>query len=239
MSDKDSLFTDPERTGPFAFDDQVAQVLPDMLQRSIPGYAALLDLIGVLAAERLSPQARVYDLGCSLGAVTTSVLRGTPGREIHVFAVDSSPAMIERCRGRIPAHFGQVELLCQSVQETLIERAALVVLNFTLQFVPPAERDELIVRIARGLEPGGTLVLSEKTAAQDAGESIFSSLHDGFRRMHGYSDLEIARKRKALEQVLVPDTQRAHVERLERAGLRPLEWFRGLGFVSWLAIKPN
>jgi len=241
MTQRDALFRDPERTGPFAFDEHVARVLPDMLSRSIPGYSALLELIGVLARETMPENGRVYDLGCSLGAVSLAVLDGALGRNVQVVAVDSSPAMIEAL-GQIIQHRpdrGALDLRCQDVLETQVVGASLVVLNFTLQFVAPAERDQLILRIAEGLQPGGVLVLSEKTRPSDPAEASLESLHDGFRRARGYSDLEIARKRKALEDVLVPDTSATHRSRLERAGLRPVEWFRGLGFVSWLATKSS
>lgn len=239
MSERDALFRDPDRTGPFEFDAEVARVFPDMLARSIPGYAALLELIGVLAKQIVVPQGRVYDLGCSLGAVSLAVLESTVGRNVQVVAVDSSPAMIARLAQLTQSsRVGEaLELRCEDVLQTKIHGACLVVLNFTLQFIAPEDRDDLVLRIARGLEPGGMLVLSEKTKPEQPSELLLSTLHDEFRRARGYSDLEIARKRKALEDVLLPDTRSTHVARLERAGLSPVEWFRGLGFVSWLATK--
>jgi tRNA (cmo5U34)-methyltransferase len=125
----------------------------------------------------------------------------------------------------------------EDVLDTAIEQADLVVLNFTLQFVSPERRDELILRIASGLRPGGILVLSEKVRPARAEDDFLLELHDEFRKKRGYSELELSRKRKALEDVLVPETEAEHVTRLERAGLRPVEWFRGLAFVSWLAIR--
>lgn len=236
---RDALFRDPERTGPFAFDAEVARVLPDMLGRSIPGYAVLRDLITVLVSQMPEERLHAYDLGCSLGAVTSAILAGAGERPVQVVAVDSSPAMIDRFREQLGTAEKRVVLACQDVLDTAIERAQLVVLNFTLQFVAPEHRDALVTKIARGLEPGGTLILSEKTRPEADHEALFDALHDEFRRQRGYSDLEIARKRKALERVLVPEPTSAHANRLERAGLRPVEWFRGLGFVSWLAFKPS
>jgi len=239
MSDKDALFQDAARTGPFVFDESVAQVLPDMLERSIPGYGALRELLTVLASERTELKIRAYDLGCSLGAATSALIEGARGREIEVIAVDSSAPMIARCREILAGDVHRVELRCEDVLTTEIEQAHVVVLNFTLQFIAPERRDDLVARISRGLEPGGVLVLSEKTCPEAGQGGLLAGLHDAFRRRRGYSNLEIARKRKALEQVLVPETASAHVERLERSGLLPVEWFRGLGFVSWLAIKPS
>jgi tRNA (cmo5U34)-methyltransferase len=241
MTQRDALFRDPERTGPFVFDEHVASVLPDMLARSIPGYSVLLELIGVLVRHSLPQNGRVYDLGCSLGAVSLAILEAAPERNARVVAVDSSPAMIESLAHIIADRPDRaaLDLRCQDVLKAEIVDASLVVLNFTLQFVAPAERDELILRIAEGLQPGGVLVLSEKTRPATPAEAALEALHDGFRRTRGYSDLEIARKRQALEDVLVPDTSATHRARLEQAGLCPIVWFRGLGFVSWLATKSS
>jgi len=239
MTERDALFRDPNRTGPFEFDAEVAKVLPDMLARSIPGYATLLELIGILSGHTLQGGARVYDLGCSLGAVSLAVLDHAQDRAVEIIAVDSSPAMtnrlVELLQARSDGH--RIAVRCADVLDVEIDDASLVVLNFTLQFVSPERRDELIVRIARGLASGGTLVLSEKVAPDSEEEQTLALLHDEFRRNRGYSELELARKRKALEDVLVPDTTGEHVARMERAGLRSIEWFRGLGFVSWLATK--
>jgi len=239
VSEKDALFTGPERPGPFVWDHDVARVFPDMLERSIPGYRALLEQIGALSARLVSSESRVYDLGCSLGAATFAVLGATAGREPRTIAVDSSPAMIERFGQALGALSAHVELRLEDVTDTPIDSATLVILNFTLQFVPRAERAPLSARIFSGLLPGGVLVLSEKTRGLGADEELLAGLHDEFRRHRGYSDVELNRKRKALEQVLLPDTSAEHVARLQQAGFHVVEWFRALGFVSWLAIKPR
>ncbi|HSC85767.1 MAG TPA: carboxy-S-adenosyl-L-methionine synthase CmoA [Polyangiaceae bacterium] len=232
---RDDLFT---RTAPgageFRFDEAVARVLPDMLRRSIPGYHTLLELLGVLARDVVPAGGRVYDLGCSHGAVS-AVIRGALGeRTVRCVGVDSSPAMIDEARKNL-AGFGDIELHCADVRDFEPEPASLVVLNFTLQFVPPDERSQLLARWGAALDPGGILVLSEKVAEVDG---RFAQLHDAFREANGYSQLEMSRKRRALENVLIPDTVEEHEARLRGAGLEPRQWFRALHFVSFLAQKP-
>ena len=61
---------------PFQFSAAVARVFPDMLRRSIPGYAASIQAIGSLAHRYVQPDTRCYDLGCSLGAATLAMRRG-------------------------------------------------------------------------------------------------------------------------------------------------------------------
>lgn len=239
VSEPDLLFRHeaPDR---FRFDEAVARVLPDMLRRSIPGYSSLLHLIGVLAGQVVQPKSRVYDLGCSLGAVTLAVRHGVGTRETQIIAVDNSPAMVKRCREIVSADSGlcPVEVVEGDIVDLDISRASLVVLNFTLQFVPPEQRGQILKRIADALVPGGVLVLSEKTTAQNADlDEFWLKMHDAFRSSNGYSEIEMSRKREALERVLVPQTPAAYEELLSEVGLVPIEWFRCLNFVSWVGRK--
>ncbi len=239
-SNRDTLFADLHSGADrFVFDERVAAVFPDMIQRSVPGYADVVAMSGLIAERYARPGTRIYDLGSALGATTFSVLRRLPGRDVTVVAVDNSPAMVFRCQRilRAEAMDARVDLLCADVCHVAIKNASLVVLNFTLQFIPPEAREALLHRIRAGLVPGGVLVLSEKTAAPEAGiEEAFTELHHAFKRARGYSDLEISRKREALEDVLIPEALDVHRERLRRAGFSHIAvWYRCFDFVSLLA----
>jgi len=106
-----------------------------------------------------------------------------------------------------------------------------------LQFLPQAQRLDLLRRIREGLAPGGLLLLVEKVDWPDRALSeLMTDLHTDFKRAQGYSELEISRKRMALEQVLVPDGIETHEGRLLEAGYSGCErWFQCLNFVGWLA----
>lgn len=240
-SERDLLFRE-EAPLRFRFDEAVARVLPDMLRRSIPGYSSLLHLIGVLAGQIVQPKSKVYDLGCSLGAVTLAVRHGIGPREAQIIAIDNSSAMVERCRDIVSADSGlcPVEVLEADIVDVEISAASLVVLNFTLQFAPPEQRAQIIKRIATALLPGGMLVLSEKTTSDDAAlDAFWTKMHDAFRSSNGYSEIEMSRKREALERVLVPQTPASYAELMREVGLAPVEWFRCLHFVSWVGRKES
>lgn len=243
---EDRLYID-EKLGdePFRFDDSVARVFPDMLRRSIPGYAASLEAVGSLAARFVTAGSRAYDLGCSLGAATLALRQGIRGPGCRIVAVDNAPAMIERCgdvlRRDDAAHPGRtpVDLTLADVRDVGIVDASMVVLNYTLQFVDPADRAPLLGRIGAGILPGGLLVLSEKVADEDPRmEALLVDLHREHKRRNAYSALEISRKRAALEHVLVAETVRAHRERLAAAGFaHTAVWLRYFNFVSIVALK--
>jgi tRNA (cmo5U34)-methyltransferase len=236
---EDKLYID-EKGGdePFRFDASVARVFPDMLQRSIPGYAASIEAIGSLAARYVQPGTRCYDLGCSLGAASLAMLQGSRTPDFRIVAVDNSEAMIDRCAEVVAGH-DTIELALADVRDVAIENASMVVLNYTLQFLDPGSRDALIRRICAGLVPGGLLVLSEKVVDEDPNiEELLVDLHHEHKRRNDYSQLEISRKRAALENVLIPETVAAHRQRLADAGFaHSAVWLRYFNFVSIVAIK--
>lgn len=244
MSD-DRIYTTDDGAEPFRFNDRVAAVFPDMLRRSIPGYAASLEAIGSLASRYARPGTVCYDLGCSLGAATVAMRQGIRAAGCRIVAVDAAPAMIARCReildteARAAPDQTAVDLLEADIRDVPIDNASVVVLNYTLQFVPPGDRDALIERIASGTNRGGILVLSEKVIDDNpAMEALLVDLHHEHKRRNDYSAMEVARKRAALENVLVPESVATHRRRLQQAGYsHSAVWLRYFNFVSIVAIR--
>ena len=242
---KDTVYKAHDPDEPFRFNDEVAAVFPDMLRRSIPGYAASLEAIGSLAARYVRTGSHCYDLGCSLGAASLAMRQGIRAAGCRIVAVDNAPAMIERCRGivhdecRRQPEGATIDLVEGDILDVEISNASMVVLNYTLQFLPLADRDRLIGRIAEGLNEGGLLVLSEKVIDPDpAMEALLVDLHHEHKRRNDYSALEISRKRAALEHVLIPETVAQHRDRLLRAGFGSAAvWLRYFNFVSIIAIR--
>ena len=241
---RDTIYADPlSDTGLFTFDDNVARVFPDMIKRSVPGYSTIIAMTGLLAGRYASPGSNLYDLGCSLGAVALAMQAAvrTPGTRI--IAVDNSPEMIRRLEEILDQpqqpEGPPVEAVRQDILETEISNASVAVLNFTLQFIDPERRQELLSRVADGLLPGGILVLSEKVRFTDPREQeLQTEWHHDFKRTQGYSELEIARKRDALENVMRPESLQQHRARLERAGFSQVyRWQQGFNFVSMVAFR--
>ncbi|MEW6765938.1 MAG: carboxy-S-adenosyl-L-methionine synthase CmoA [Pseudomonadota bacterium] len=239
MSRDDLYAVSHETVTPFAFDERVAAVFPDMIRRSVPGYDLILQALPWLASRVVQPGSRVYDLGCSLGACAQAVRRGITHDDCLITAVDTSQAMIARASEYLASFRSptQVELRCADVLDIQIENASLVVLNFTLQFIPVDRRLELLTGIRAGLRPGGVLLFSEKIALADPMlDHLITELHHDFKRAQGYSELEIAQKRQALDNVLIPETMDQHRARLQEAGFVSCEtWLQHTRFVSVLA----
>lgn len=225
----------------FNFDAKVADVFTDMIERSVPGYRSIITMIETLTEHYAQPGSTLYDLGCSLGGATLSMRRGITADGCRIVAVDNSEAMVERCQKQVERdhHTIPVEMICDDIRNVEIANASMVVLNFTLQFIPPKNRLALLQRISAGMRPGGVLILSEKVVFADEHlNTLLADIHHDFKRAHGYSDLEISQKRTALENVLVPETIATHRERLTEAGFSSIDvWFQCFNFMSMLAVK--
>ena len=241
---KDKIYATPgDGDRPFRFNQAVADVFPDMLQRSIPGYTASIEAIGSLAARYVTEGSVCYDLGCSLGAATLAMRDGIKSPGCKIVAIDNAPAMVERCREIVATGAGDqatpVEVRQADIQDTDISNASMVVMNYTLQFLDVAARTEIIARIFDSLLPGGLFLLSEKVVDEDPHmEELLVDLHHEHKRRNDYSQLEISRKRAALENVLIPEPVTVHRDRLAAAGFaHSAVWLRYFNFVSIVAIK--
>ena len=239
---KDTLFSAPiEKLGDFTFDESVAEVFPDMIQRSIPGYSNIITAIGMLAERFVTADSQVYDLGCSRGAATLAMRRNIKQPNVKIIGVDNSQPMVERWRQHIAAHHRDVpvEILCDDIRHIEINNASMVVLNFTLQFLPPEDRVALLSKIYQGLNPHGVLVLSEKFRFEDEKvNELLIDLHHQFKRANGYSELEVSQKRTALENVMRTDAIETHKTRLKDIGFSQVElWFQCFNFGSMIAVK--
>ena len=238
---EDRIYKSEDGGKPFRFNGNVARVFPDMLRRSIPGYTASIDAIAALARRHVQPGTRCSDLGCSLGAATLAMRRGIVAADSEIVAVDLAPAMVSRCREIVDDDSGTVpvSVMEADIRDVPITNASMVVMNYTLQFLPLESREPLIRQIREGLVDGGILVLSEKVAHSDREiDELMIELYHDFKRSNDYSELEIARKRTALENVLVPETVEDHLCRLNDAGFSHCDvWMKHLNFVSVLAIR--
>lgn len=243
MSQTDNIFSNPlDKVDSFTFDQQVVQVFPDMIKRSVPGYENIINSISAITQRCAVDNSNLYDLGCSLGAATLSMRRGLFEKSgCQIISVDNSSAMVESCKQHIQAYKSDipVTVLQDDICNINIENASVVILNFTLQFLTPEKRLSLLTNIYQGLLPGGVLLLSEKFIFDEPkSHQLIVDLHLDFKRSQGYSELEISQKRSSLDNVLISDTVEKHYQRLQKAGFKHNNlWYQYFNFGSILSIK--
>jgi tRNA (cmo5U34)-methyltransferase len=234
----DNLYAKPRsEVDAFQFNQEVVDVFEDMIARSVPHYLENLEELVALAAKAYQPGTRVYDLGCSKGAVSLPLALKIKALNATIIAIDNAEAMIASVRakiGKLP-----IEARCENVQDIAIERASVVILNYVLQFISPDERTDILENIYAGLTPNGVVLISEKITHDDPEMArIYIDRHHAFKKANGYSLLEISQKRQALEDVLVPESLDAHIERLKRIGFQVVDvWDKHYNFVSLYCRK--
>lgn len=245
MKETDNIFATPlEKVPDFVFNEEVVNVFPDMIKRSVPGYPTIVENIGVIAAHYAQPYSLLYDLGCSLGAVTQALRRHVKQPDCRIIAVDNSAPMVKRCQEYLSAQQAMYqELVPTEVIEADIlnlqwQAASVVTMNFTLQFIQPELRLGVLKNIHRVLDKKGVLILSEKIRfADEQQQQLLNQLHLAFKRANGYSELEIAQKRTAIENIMKIDTLAIHQQRLYDAGFsQVVVWFQCLNFISMIAL---
>lgn len=225
----------------FSFNEQVVDVFPDMINRSVPGYQNMVAGIGKIADLLCKQSPVIYDLGCSLGSVSLSIAKATVHKQPRIIGVDNSKAMIERCQQHIDAFsFGHyINLIQGDLVSLSLEPCNMAVLHFTLQFVATEKRQGVINEVYNKLLDKGVFVLSEKVCiANTELDQSLVNLHHEFKRENGYSDLEISQKRTALEDVMKLDTIETHKARLASAGFSKMTvWYQHYNFLSIIAVK--
>jgi len=238
---KDEVFREVESVTDFNFGEKVASVFDDMLDRSVPFYQEMQRMIGEMATDFAVPGTNIYDLGCSTGNTLLNLDRCVP-RDVRFIGVDYSEEMLKRCRDKLSQQgLGRdCELVCSDLnQGVAVQNASMVLMVLTLQFVRPLHRDALIKTILQGLNENGCLILIEKVLGED---SIFNRLfikyYYDLKKRHGYSEMEIAKKREALENVLVPYQLKENQEMLHRAGFRYVDvFFKWYNFCGLVALR--
>jgi tRNA (cmo5U34)-methyltransferase len=240
--DRDEYFADPQRKPfDFRFTAEVAGVFDDMVSRSVPFYHEMQRMTAELAADIVVPGTNVYDLGCSTGTTLLLLDRVAP-RGVTFYGIDDAPEMLARCEAKLQEQqvTHRYELRTTDLNAGIeMHNASLAVMGFTLQFIRPLHRDRLVADVHNGLNPNGGLILLEKVLGEDSHfNRLFIKYYYDLKRRNGYSEIEIAQKREALENVLIPYKLLENREMLLRAGFRFVDvFFKWYNFCGIVALK--
>ena len=248
MSKADDIYQHKKQhVKPFEFNEQVASVFADMITRSVPGYEQVLALLPTLVRHLVKVtqdkrELRFYDLGCSLGAGLIALRSGLDA-PVELIGIDNSGPMLEQARTQLTSLLEATNPLLKLELADLtgaqLQQCQMAVMHYTLQFIQPQLRDQVLTNIHTALEPGGFLVVSEKIRFDDpTTDQLLTSIHHRFKQDQGYSELEISQKRDAIEKVLIPETLDTHIQRLTKCGFSTVTpWVQNFQFVSLLAVK--
>ena len=246
---KDILFNKPiDKSFNFQFDDKVAEVFDNMIKRSVPFYEEVQNMTVQLAERYYQKSSIIYDLGCSTANTIIKLAEQLgnklQNKQISIIGIDSSIHMITRAKKKLAAHNltnYDIDIFESNINNIIFKKnTSVVIMNYTLQFIQPRQRKEILDRIYYHLLPKGILILSEKIQnSNNMLNDIYTKFYQDLKHRNGYSELEIQQKRKTLENVLIPYTQNKNIALLEDVGFRDIDiFFKWYNFASYLAIKP-
>ncbi|TGG91286.1 methyltransferase domain-containing protein [Natronospirillum operosum] len=232
----DGLFAPPRA---WTFGGETWRSFDDHIRRSIPFYDALHELIAGLAVDFARPEGWLLELGCSTGTLSARLSQACP--DSRVCGVDAEPTMIAAAQRQLRPN---LEYHCADIRSFDLTAATgatdMVVLCYTLQFLPVADRLPLLCRLCDTLRPGGGLILAEKVRRRDPEqEARLRRVHHAFKRSQGYTQAEIDAKDRSLEGILVPLHEDENTDLLAQAGFAPVHTiFENTCFKAWLAVRP-
>lgn len=233
---KDELFKRPIKKQ-FEFDESVASVFDDMISRSVPYYEISSELICDIVAKRAINGAKVFDFGCSTGSLLLKLYQKR--KDLCLVGVDNSDAMIKSAKNKALAFGADVKFILDDILNFSFANADVVLLNYTLQFIRPINRQSFIDKIYHSLNDNALFIFSEKLVFKDG---VFTKemieIYESYKEKQGYSRYEIAQKREALENVLIPYTEDENKKLCQNAGFKAVETiFRWGNFSTFVAFK--
>ncbi len=233
----DKVFAKPI-TKQFEFDDEVASVFDDMLERSIPFYKEVIALTCELICLHVKSGGRVVDLGCSTANTLLSLYKKSD-KSLALLGVDNSSSMLELASKKAHAYGANITFVQADITAVTLENYDAMIANYMLQFIRPLQRQEFVNKLYQSLSPHGIFIFSEKIVFEDKvlNKQMIDLYYD-FKRSQGYSDFEIAQKREALENVLIPYSEEENKKMFFHAGFQTVETlFKWGNFATFLAKK--
>ena len=239
---KDELFAKPGATHDFKFGAETAKVFDDMVNRSVPFYEEIQRMVCELAGSFAVPGTNLYDIGCATGNTLIMLQNKMADKNIQLIGIDNSDEMLSKAQSKIKSQCGEnkIQLLNANLHDLPhIDNCSVVILLLTLQFVRPLHREKLVKTIFDGLQKNGCLILVEKvTGSCTLLNRLFIEYYYTYKRRKGYSELEIAQKREALENVLIPYHHEENKKMLLDSGFSHTEeFFRWYNFSGIVALK--
>ena len=235
------------------FDENVADVFENMLERSIPQYEVMRDSVATLAhkatlVKPLKLSLSMLDIGCSDGLMIERLIDKfaqdkREGMSIIFNGIDISEPMLKKAKYRFLDEIidRKVNIFEHDLRDGFPEGIYDVITSvLSIQFTPIEHRQNIIQNIYNHLSPtNGCFIMVEKILGNTAAlNNMFVDTYYDMKRKNGYTQEQIDRKRLSLEGVLVPVTNDWNIELLKQAGFKQVDVFwRWMNFVGYIAIK--
>lgn len=239
----DKIYREKEIAEDFIFNHVVSEVFDDMVVRSVPHYMNIQNIIVNFVKQTIPDPCNIFDLGCSTGTTLILLDREMQDKPVGLIGIDNSEALLEKAREKMQKHVKdehRIRLINEDIRNiNEFENAGCIISNLTMQFIRPIHRKQIVTKIYNSLKPGGIFVLFEKMVEEHSFfNRNFINMYYEFKKSNNYTEMEIAKKREELENVLIPFTEQENHALLRSAGFEnTCTLFKYINFGVVLAVK--
>ncbi len=211
------------------------------IKKSVPGYEFGHELICKYFDffVNIEPK-KVYDLGCSTGTLINKLNNRHANSSINFIGIDQETGMIETAKNNKRNNNNNLlEFQNSNLYKIEFEKCSSIISYYTIQFIAPHYRQNLINKIYESLSWGGAFFFFEKTRRSDARfQDMSTHVYNEYKLSMGYSSDEIVTKSRSLVGILEPFSTKGNIDLLNRAGFIDIECiFTSFCFTGWLCIK--
>jgi tRNA (cmo5U34)-methyltransferase len=223
----------------WSFSGDVVDNFDNHVSKSVPLYFEGHTLINGLSDFFIKDDSVVYEIGCSTGSLISKVAQHSNKASAKFIGIDIEKDMINFAKKNKQKKLKNLNFLCDDVTKLKFKMSDMIISYYTVQFIRPSLRQQLIDKIYQNLNWGGAFILFEKVRGADARfQDIFVTLYNEFKLQNGYTPDDIFAKSQSLKGVLEPFSSQANIDMLKRAGFIDIcSIQKSLGFEGFLAIK--
>lgn len=235
MKNKKKIFA---QNSSWTFSNNVADKFDHHIEKSIPMYNEFHWLGEQLSDYYLKDDSIVYDIGSSTGTFLKNISnRHKNKKKIKYYGIDIVKNMVKYAQKK--NYSKNIKYLNKDITKFKLQKSDLIISFYTIQFIQPKKRQELLNKIYKSLNWGGALFFVEKVRSYDARtHEQMSNIYEEFKTQNGFSLKEIINKKKSLKGVLEPFSSKANLDMLKRAGFIDMSTVgKFVGFEFFLAIK--
>ena len=207
-------------------------------RRSIPAYDEGHDLICKYSDFFCASDKPILDIGCSTGLLLQKIAKRHENKnELSFLGVEPVEDMFDFACNQ--SKDSRINFINDSVQNIELPKSNLIVSYYTMQFVSPSIRQQMIKKIYDSLDWGGGFLIFEKVRASDARfQDYASQIYNEFKIDNEFSENEIINKSRSLKGVMEPFSSHANIDLMKRAGFEDIQSiFKWVCFEGFLAIK--
>jgi tRNA (cmo5U34)-methyltransferase len=225
------------KTGAWSFGGKVPNKFESHIAKSVPLYLEGHQIIVRLSDYFLKEESVCYDIGCSTGNLLNKISQHTNKKKIKLYGIEKEKSMYKYASSKIKEK--NIKFINKDFRSIATKKSDLIISYYTLQFINPSIRQNILTKIFKTLNWGGAFIMFEKIRGNDARfDNMLNSLYLDFKEDNKLSVKDILLKSKSLRGVLEPFSDSGNLGLIKRAGFKDVQTImQSLCFKGYLCIK--